>query len=259
MPFSFTEAQLLGWIGAFVWPFTRIGAMLMVAPIFGVQLVPARARLALALAFTAVLAPTLAAPPPAALLTGPWFLMLFQQLAIGIALGFVLRLVFEAVVMGGELVSMSMGLSFAQMADPLRGTQTTTISQFFLIMATLLFLALDGHLALLELTARSFTLLPVGATGLGAQDAWDLAAFGGWVFLGGVQIALPAMTALLLVNLAFGVMARSAPTLNALAVGFPVALIFGLVILLFALPTLRGSLEGLLGHAGRLSHSLLGG
>lgn len=259
MPFSVTDAQLNAWIDSFIWPFIRIGGMLMVAPIFGVQIVPARARLALALAFTAVLLPTLPVPPHHAMLTGPWFLMLFQQMAIGVALGFVLRLVFEGVVMGGELVSMSMGLSFAQMADPLRGTQTTAVSQFFLILATLLFLALDGHLALLELTARSFTLLPVGAAGLDAQDAWDLAAFGGWVFLGGVQIALPAMTALLLVNLAFGVMARSAPSLNALAVGFPVALIFGFGILLFALPTLRGALEGLLGNAAVLSHGMLGG
>lgn len=258
MPLTFTEAQLLAWLDAFIWPFIRIGAMLMVAPIFGVQLVPARARLLLALAFTAVVLPTLPAPAHAAMLTGPWFLMLFQQLAIGIVLGFVLRLVFEAVVMGGELVSLSMGLSFAQMADPLRGTQTTAISQFFLIIATLLFLALDGHLALLELTARSFTLLPVGAVGLDGADAQAMAAFGGWIFLGGVQIALPALTALLLVNLAFGVMSRSAPTLNALAVGFPVALIFGFAILLFALPTLRGSLEGLLGEAGRLSLRLLG-
>lgn len=259
MPVAFTEAQLLAWLDAFLWPFLRIGAMLMAAPIFGVQLVPARARLLLALAFTAVLLPTLPAPPPSAMFTGPWFLMLFQQLAIGVMLGFALRLVFEAVVMGGELVSMSMGLSFAQMADPLRGVQTTAMSQFFLILATLLFLALDGHLALLELTARSFTLLPVGAAGLDRQDAWDLAAFGGWVFLGGVQIALPALTALLLVNLAFGVMSRAAPTLNALAVGFPVALVFGFAILVFALPTLQDSLVALLDQAMRLLHGRLAG
>lgn len=258
MPLTLTDTQLLAWLDAFIWPFIRIGAMLMVAPIFGVQLVPARARLLLALAFTAVVLPALPEPPHHAMLTGPWFLLLFQQLAIGIVLGFVLRLVFEAVVMGGELVSMSMGLSFAQMADPLRGAQTTAISQFYLIIATLLFLALDGHLGLLEMTARSFTLLPVGAAGLGAPDALDMAVFGGWIFLGGVQIALPAMTALLLVNLAFGVMSRSAPTLNALAVGFPVALIFGSVILVFSLPTLRGVVEGLLGEAGTLSLRLLG-
>jgi flagellar biosynthesis protein FliR len=258
-PLVLTDAQLLAWLDAFLWPFVRVGAMLMVAPIFGVQIVPARVRLLLALAVTAVLVQVLPQPPALAPLGGPWFLALFQQLAIGVALGFLLRLVFEAVVVAGELVSLSMGLSFAQMADPLRGVQTTALSQFFLIMATLLFLALDGHLALLLLTARSFELLPVGGAGVSATDAQALAAFGGWVFLGGVQIALPAMTALLLVNLSFGVMSRAAPTLNALAVGFPIALVFGFAILLFALPSLRGGMEALLEQAFGAAAAILGG
>lgn len=258
LPIAITQAQLLGWLDAVLWPFLRIGAMLMLAPVFGMAGVPGRVRLLLALSLTVVLLPLLPQPPHAEPFSAPWLLTLLQQLAIGGALGFVLRLVFEAVVLGGELVALSMGLSFAQLADPLRGVQTPVVSQFFLVLATLLFLALDGHLALIALTARSFELLPVGPAGLAAADARALAGFGGWVFLGGVQIALPAMTALLLVNLSFGVMSRAAPTLNALAVGFPVALLFGFAILIFALPTLRAVLEALLALAAEASAGLLG-
>lgn len=258
LPIVVTEPQLLAWLDAFLWPFLRIGAMLMLAPVFGMAGVPARVRVLLALSLTIVLVPLLPAPPPLAPFTTPWFLTLVQQLAIGAALGWILRLVFEAVVLGGELIGLSMGLSFAQLADPLRGVTTPVLSQFFLVLATLMFLALDGHLALVALTARSFELMPVGPDGLAAADFRALASFGGWIFLGGVQIALPAMTALLLVNLSFGVMARAAPSLNALAVGFPVALLFGFAIVLFALPTLRSVLEVLLGQASAASAAMLG-
>lgn len=258
LPVVVTETQLLAWLDAFIWPFLRIGAMLMLAPVFGMTGVPARVRVLLALSLTAALAPLLPAPPHFAAFSAPWFATLAQQLAIGAALGWILRLVFEAVVLGGELIGLSMGLSFAQLADPLRGVQTPVLSQFFLVLATLMFLALDGHLALVALTARSFELLPVGPHGLGAADARALAGFGAWIFLGGVQIALPAMTALLLVNLSFGVMARAAPSLNALAVGFPVALLFGFAVVLLALPTLRAVLEALLAQASAASAAMLG-
>ena len=254
---TFTAPQLLAWLDAFLWPFLRVGAMVMAAPLFGTGLVPARVRVLLAAAVTFVLVPGLPQPPSATTLSAAWFLTLVQQLVLGLALGFLLRLVFEAVVMGGELISLSMGLSFAQMADPLRGAQTTALSQMFLILATLLFLAMDGHLAIIELTARSFELAPVGPRGLSPAAARQLASFGGWVFLGGVQIALPAMTALLLVNLAFGVMSRAAPSLNALAVGFPIALLFGYMILIAALPTLRTAFEALLNGAWSASAVLL--
>lgn len=253
IPFS----SILAWLDGFLWPFLRIGALLMVAPLFGTGLVPARVRLLLAVAVTIVLVPVLPTPPPATAFTAAWLLTIAQQLAIGVALGFILRLVFEAVVMGGELISLSMGLSFAQMADPLRGAQTTALSQMFLILATLLFLAMNGHLAVIEMVARSFEVAPVGPGGLTGASARQLATFGAWVFLGGVQIALPAMTALLLVNLAFGVMSRAAPSLNALAVGFPVALLFGYMILIAALPTLRSAFEGLLDQAWSASAALL--
>jgi flagellar biosynthesis protein FliR len=258
LPVAVTEPQLLAWLEAFLWPLFRVGAMLMVAPVFGMTGVPARVRVLLALALTAVLAPLLPAPPPAPVFGAAWLAILAQQLLIGATLGFLLRAVFEAVVLGGELISLSMGLSFAQLADPLRGVQTPVLSQFFLVLSTLIFLALDGHLTLIALTARSFELLPVGGAGLTAVDARAVAGLGSTLFLGGVQIALPAMTALLLVNLSFGVMARAAPSLNLLAVGFPVALLFGFAIVLLALPTLGAVLERLLDAGWEAARGLLG-
>jgi flagellar biosynthetic protein FliR len=230
--------QLESWLAQAFWPFIRIGACLMVAPVFGARFVPARARIALALALTALVAP-LTPTPAVTPFSAAGVVVTFQQLLIGFALGFALQLVFDALALGGQLLANSMGLSFAFNVDPLRGSSTPALGQFYTILATLTFLALGGHLVLIETLVRGFDTLPVATTGLGREGLWTLTLWGSQLFMGAVLIALPGMTALLIVNIAFGVMSRAAPTLNLFAVGFPISLIFGLVILLVSLPAMQ--------------------
>jgi flagellar biosynthetic protein FliR len=230
--------QLESWLAQAFWPFIRIGACLMVAPVFGARFVPARARIALALALTALVAPLTPAPAVTPF-SAAGVVVTFQQLLIGFALGFALQLVFDALALGGQLLANSMGLSFAFNVDPLRGSSTPALGQFYTILATLTFLALGGHLVLIEALVRGFDTLPVATTGLGREGLWTLTLWGSQLFMGAVLIALPGMTALLIVNIAFGVMSRAAPTLNLFAVGFPISLIFGLVILLVSLPAMQ--------------------
>jgi flagellar biosynthetic protein FliR len=230
--------QLESWLAQAFWPFIRIGACLMVAPVFGARFVPARARIALALALTALVAPLTPAPAVTPF-SAAGVVVTFQQLLIGFALGFALQLVFDALALGGQLLANSMGLSFAFNVDPLRGSSTPALGQFYTILATLTFLALGGHLVLIETLVRGFDTLPVATTGLGREGLWTLTLWGSQLFMGAVLIALPGMTALLIVNIAFGVMSRAAPTLNLFAVGFPISLIFGLVILLVSLPAMQ--------------------
>jgi flagellar biosynthesis protein FliR len=165
---------------------------------------------------------------------------------IGLALGFALQLVFDALALGGQLLANSMGLSFAFNVDPLRGSSTPALGQFYTILATLTFLSLGGHLVLLEILVQGFQSMPVGTEGLGRSSLWTLALWGSHLFIGAVLIALPGMTALLIVNLAFGVVSRAAPTLNLFAVGFPVSLVFGLVILLVGLPAMQQAFVALM-------------
>lgn len=217
-------------IGASVWPFFRVAGVVMVAPVFGARLVPVRVRIAIGLALTMALSPGV--PGPVAftpsLATG---FLVAHEIFLGVAMGFCLQMVFDALVIAGQTIAMSMGLGFAMLVDPQRGVSVPVLSQFFVILGILIFLSLGGHLALVRMLAQSFELVPVGQT-ISMNGVWTLLAWGTEMFAGAVRIALPAVTALLVVNIAFGVMSRAAPTLNLFAIGFPVALMLGFLILM---------------------------
>ena len=206
-----------------VWPFFRIAGVLMVAPVFGTRLVPVRIRAALAIAVTFVLAPVLPAPAQSFvpnLMTG---LLLAQELLLGVAIGFCLQMIFDALIIAGQTISMGMGLGFAMMVDPQRGVSVPVVGQFFVILGMLIFLALGGHLATLRLIADSFAAVPLGSP-LPMDGVWVLVTHASAMFAGALRIALPAVTAILVVNVAFGVMSRAAPQLNLFAVGLPAGL-----------------------------------
>lgn len=243
--------MLSEWLGLYFWPFVRIGACLMVAPVFGARTVPARARLVIAASLTVLLAPMIQSPVSQAgtavdLFSGEGFVILVQQMIIGVALGFAVQIIFDAVVIGGQLLANSMGLSFAMNVDPLHGASTPVLGQFYMIVVTLTFLALNGHLLLIESLLQSFTLLPIGMAGLGGEGLWMLVNFGSTLFSGALMIALPGLAALLIVNFGFGVMSRAAPTLNLFAVGFPAVLALGMIIVVLGLPAVQSSFIHLL-------------
>jgi flagellar biosynthetic protein FliR len=230
----------------------------MVAPIFGSTHVPPRNRIVLAGAITLLVAPLLPLPtadpfsPAGVVITA-------QQVMIGAVMGFVLQVVFDALSMGGQLLANSMGLSFAFNVDPLHGQSTPVLGQLYTILVTLTFLALNGHLALIEILVEGFRTLPVSSEGLGADGLWQVALWGGELFRGALTVSLPGITALLIVNLAFGVVSRAAPSLNLFAIGFPITLVCGLVIVLFGLPSVQGTVVSLVREGflflGQLSHT----
>jgi len=166
---------------------------------------------------------------------------------------------FDAVAMGGQLLANSMGLSYAFNVDPMRGTGTAALGQLYALLVMLTFLALDGHLALIEMLVQGFRTLPISDVGLTNQNIWSVVAWGTQIFSGALAVALPGITALLIVNLAFGVISRAAPSLNLFAVGFPISLVFGLVIVIVGLPALQSAFVALLGKAFVLLSTLQGG
>ncbi len=224
-------------ISAYLWPWFRVGAMFLAAPVTGSMSVPMRVRLVLGLAVTAVIVPLLPPPPAVDPFSLPAITIIFHQILIGVAMGFALQLVFSAIITGGQVIAMQMGLGFSLMVDPQNGAQVPVLSQLYLILATLLFLGFDGHLAMIQLLVESFRVLPVGPAGIGTAGFWELVNWGSRMFAGGVWLAIPAVAALLVVNTAFGVMARSAPQFNIFAIGFPVAMLMGFIVILFVLPT----------------------
>jgi flagellar biosynthesis protein FliR len=253
---NLTTGQLEAWVAQAFFPFARIGACLMVAPVFGARFVPARTRVVLAVALTALVVPLLPAPSIAPF-SGEGFVVVAQQLLIGVALGFALQVVFDALGLAGQLLANSMGLSFAFNVDPLRGSSTAALGQLYIILATLVFLALGGHLALIQVLVDGFTPMPVGA-GLPREGLWAIVLWGGTLFSGAISIALPGVTALLIVNLAFGVMSRAAPSLNLFAVGFPISLIVGLVVVLAGMGPLVEGITQLIGQGLQFLRDLSG-
>ncbi len=232
----FSETAIASYLAGFLWPLMRIGAVFMAAPIFASRQVPVRWRAALTLVITWVVMPMLPPVPVVETFSHAAMLIALQQIAIGVLMGFMLQLVFAAVVFAGQVMAYSMGLGFASMMDPQNGVQVPVVSQFYLILVTLLFLTLNGHLILIELVVDSFQTMPVAVDGLSRNTLWEIAIWGGRVFSGGLLMALPIVTALLVVNLGMGIITRAAPQLNIFAVGFPMAMMIGFVVMWATLP-----------------------
>ena len=230
-------------VGIYLLPLFRISAMLMAMPIIGTRLVAVRVRLSLALAVTVLLAPVLPEIPvydPFSLST--WF-VITREILIGVFIGFTLQLLLEVFIVGGQLVSSQMGLGFASMTDPANGASVVALSQFYLILVMLLFILMDGHLVMIEIVAESFYVLPIGISTIATNSIWELVVQGGWVIAAGLLIALPAITAILVVNFSFGVMTKAAPQLNIFAIGFPLTMVFGLLIVYLSLSSFVGQYD----------------
>ena len=242
---SVTSAQLEGWLALLAYPMARILGFLGAAPVFGNNAVPRRIKLVVGLAVTMGVMPVVTATPPEAIDSWAGILILFQQTLIGIAMGLVLRVVFAALDLMGEIISLQMGLSFATFFDPLAGGQTAVVGEFLTLIATLVFLSLNGHLLMIDALARSFEWLPVSTT-LPHKSGWlVLARFGASIFASGLLMALPVVTALLITNISLGVLTRAAPQLNLFAVGFPITLTAGFIGVLLMLTNFAPVLQSL--------------
>ncbi len=223
---------------ALLFTMVRVGAAFVAAPVFGAVAVPLPVRIALsgAIAVLAMNTTTIATPTEVFALTT--FLAIAAEVLVGLAIGFVLQIAFAAPLVASELIGTSMGIGFAQAVDPLNGASSPALGQFLSILLTLLFLSIDGHLVLVDLIVRSYTLLPPGAAWLAAGQLKNIALFGGYAFLAGLLLALPVGFLLLCLNIVVGMLSRSAPALNLFAVGLPASLAVGVIALLAAMPAM---------------------
>ena len=236
---TFTEAELQAWITPLLWPFLRALALFTSLPVLGQRVVPARVRIALAFFITVAAQATLPAMPTVALDSSAALLLAAQQVLIGLALGFAVRIVFAAVEMAGELVGLQMGLNFASFFDPATASQTNAAGRLFGSMVALLFIVVDGHLAVIAALVQSFSAFPVSTDVLGWLRTLQPQAWGAEIFHLGLWIALPLVGMLLFVNIVLGVISRVAPQINVFAVGFPITLSVGLIGMLVTLPMMQ--------------------
>ena len=243
--FTFTSTELNVLVASLLWPLSRVLGLIATAPLFGNVSVPIQAKIGLGVMFTLILAPLVPSLPLVDPLSFKGLLILTQQIIVGLGMGFVMRIVFAAVEMAGEIISMTMGLSFATFFDPQSQGQSTAISQFLALLITMVFLSINGHLLMLSVLVDSFITLPITAAPLGGNMFHELADWGGKIFNAGVQLSLPVIAALLITNIALGILTRASPQLNLFGIGFPITLSVGFIVIALTLPYLSVPVERL--------------
>ncbi|WP_175652984.1 flagellar biosynthetic protein FliR [Pseudomonas sp. Marseille-P9899] len=238
--------QLQLWVSAFFWPFCRLLAFFMSDPILGHKNVSSQVKVGLAMLLAFLLTPNLPPMPDIALFSWAGLGVIVEQVLIGVTLGMVMRITLAVVEMAGEICGMQMGLAFASFFSADTSTNSQVLSRFLSLVTILMFLALDGHLMVLELLSSTFVRLPVGQVSFDPR-AWNaVARHGSTIFLTGLLLALPMVGALLIINLAMGILNRVAPQLTVFSVGFPATLSVGLLLLMVLVGDLGQFLAGLL-------------
>ena len=228
---NFSTEQILLWLAGYLWPLCRIAGMMMTMVMFGANLTPMFNRLLLAVAITIAVAPVLPVMPEVALFSLGGFLITGQQVLIGATIGLLSQFLVQTFVTAGQIIAMQTSLGFASMVDPLNGQSTPVVGQLYLMLGTLLFLAVNGHLVMIEAIVMSFETLPVSINGISVASWQQLAGLLTILFYAAVAMALSAIVAMLLINFTFGIMTRAAPQLNIFSIGFAVSMVCGLFIL----------------------------
>jgi len=254
---EFTSAQINAWLSLFLWPLARILAVIATAPFFSNQSIPGTVKIGLGTALTLMIAPTVPAMPDVQVGSIAGLFILAQQVLIGIGIGFVFRMIVAVIEMAGDTISMSSGLGFAAFFDPQSQGQTGVIRQLLVIIATTLFVSLNGHLLLISALADSFNSLPVSATPVSSGFSRQIVYWGGNIFKSGVHLALPVVAAMLIANMALGILTRAAPQLNLFAIGFPFTLGVAFIILLFIIPLMAGPMNNLFEQGFTELHKLV--
>lgn len=230
-------------------PFIRVSAMIMALPIIGTQLVPAKVKLILSFALTLVVVNvsknTQISLNDISMLS--LVLMIIYQIIIGVLFGLIIHTIFQAFVIAGQIIAMQMGLGFAQLVDPQNGVSVPAVSQFYMMMATLLYLAMNGHLFVVSALIESFNVIPANSFDFKSFSYTDILQLGSVMFSYGLKIALPAIVALLVTNVAFGVMTKAAPQFNLFTIGFSISMVLGIgliwITLAFVLPLFQDLTE----------------
>lgn len=233
-----SESQLAEWLSPILWPFFRVLAVFTAAPIFSSRAFPLRARIALAFFISLAAQASLINQPVIDINSpGAWGAVV-QQVGVGLAIGFAVRLVFSVFELAGQVIGFQMGLGFAAFFDPSTSAQSSAMGRFYANMAALLFLAVNAHIVVLMAVIRSFEAFPVDQNFLLALEKMKLYTLGAELFASALWIALPVIGMLMFANLALGIVSRVAPQMNIYSVGFPVTLAVGLVGVTVTLPML---------------------
>jgi flagellar biosynthesis protein FliR len=262
--FSVTYAQLNGWLTAFLWPFVRIIALIGTAPVLMHMAIPVRVKVALAAFITLIVAPTLGAMPQVTVFSAAGVWIIVNQFLIGAAIGMTMQVAFAAVDAAGEFIGTQMGLGFAMLYDSRAGGNQVVISRYLNTLAMLAFLVFDGHLQLIGALVTTFQSVPVDVNVVASAShvqGWKLlVGYGASVFSTGLLLSLPIVAAILISNIALGILNRAAPQIGIFSIGFPITMLAGLLLLQLMIPNLMPFFQRIfdtgIGQIGRITAAM---
>jgi flagellar biosynthetic protein FliR len=257
-PLTLNAADVSLWVSRLWWPTLRVGGFVLAAPIASETVIPGLVKIILSLSLAFLMSPLVQIPAGLSIFSGVGLLAAIQEVLIGVAIGMVVQLTFEALTFAGQTISLTMGLGFATLVDPQRGANTTVLGQMFMIIGTLTYLAINGQLVLLATLAESFQRLPIGIAHVDKGFLASVILWGARVFESGLLIALPAVIALVIVNLALGVVTRAAPQLNLFGIGFTITLMCGFFVLIAGLDGVMAGISSLINSALSAAANLVG-
>ena len=208
----------------------RIGPLFVLAPVFGAVAIPLRVRVFLALSFALVLAAAIKPPPLASLDPAALIVAAAGEMLLGIAFAFGMFAAFGAFLFGGRVLDLQIGFGVASLIDPATRNQSPLLGTALNLLAVAVFFAVDAHHAVLRGLAWSLERLPPGAP-LQALDGGAIAAQFGVMFAYGLMLVAPAVFALLLLDVALAVVARTMPQMNVFIVAMPLKIVVGLLVL----------------------------
>lgn len=230
--FGSLEAEFWRWL----FLMTRIGAAFFAAPFFGSASVPVQVRVIMTGAVALLVCGWTQAAPPASVLSLAGGLAVAGEVLVGLAMGFVLQLSFAAPVIAAEIIGAGMGMSIATSVDPNSGTQSPALGQYYGIILTLVFMGMGGHLLFIDMLLKSYATFPPGHSWLGPARFAMIAGYASDMLIAAVALALPVTLVLLLVQLAMGLLSRTAPALNLFAIGLPAGVCAGGAALFLSAP-----------------------
>jgi flagellar biosynthetic protein FliR len=243
------------WLDGFLLALARSSAWTVITPPFRATSIPVRVRVALAVALALVVAPQLGAAG-AGLGAGGLLVAVAGQVAVGLALGFVVMLLLAAIQAAGNIVDVLAGFGLATIYDPMSGAASSPFGRLYELLATVLLFAVNGHVVLVGGFLRSFEAIPATSLDLGALS--ELLTNGlSSMFVAAVQIALPLGAALFVADIALGLLGRAAPRINVLVLGLGAKALIALLVAGLALPLLPAAVRTLTGRS--LSLTGLGG
>ncbi|TMP33887.1 flagellar biosynthetic protein FliR [Pseudoalteromonas rubra] len=224
-------AIIIQWLSDYMLPFIRISSMIMIMAGLGAQSVPTRVKLALSIVVTVAVVPAIPQTQFTDLFSFAMILVVTHEIIVGVAIGFASVLLLNTFIVAGQILAMQTGLGFASVVDPANGLSVPAVGQFYLILATLLFFVFNGHLMMINMVVYSFQTWPIDGSWWVVDNYWLIVTWGSWLFATALALSLAPLTAMLLINLSFGIMTRAAPQMNIFSVGFAFTMVAGLLII----------------------------